>query len=132
MADYIGITEAQSNPFAPLTSELVKQLRDNPIAIAQGAAGAPRVERAAIEDAGINRVKLDTGTNSVSGSIPPFGVVSILMDPYSFFPRVSGNSDIRMGGVVGGTTADEARFSLRNTDTDNSRDYSVAWRFINV
>ena len=43
MADYIGITEAQSNPFAPLTSELVKQLRDNPIAIAEGAAGAPRV-----------------------------------------------------------------------------------------
>ena len=43
MADYIGITEAQSNPFAPLTSELVKQLRDNPIAIAEGAPGAPRV-----------------------------------------------------------------------------------------
>ena len=43
MADYIGITESQSNPFAPLTSELVKQLRDNPIAIAEGAPGAPRV-----------------------------------------------------------------------------------------
>ena len=43
MADYIGITEAQSNPFAPLTSELVKQLRDNPIAIAEGAAGAPPI-----------------------------------------------------------------------------------------
>ena len=40
---YIGITEAQSNPFAPLTSELVKQLRDNPIAIAEGASGAPRL-----------------------------------------------------------------------------------------
>ena len=44
MSDYIGITEAQSNPFAPLTSELVKQLRDNPIAIAEGALGAPRVQ----------------------------------------------------------------------------------------
>ena len=43
MTDYIGITEAQSNPFAPLTSELVKQLRDNPIALAEGALGAPRV-----------------------------------------------------------------------------------------
>ena len=43
MSDYIGITEAQSNPFAPLTSELVKQLRDNPIAIAEGAEGAPRL-----------------------------------------------------------------------------------------
>ena len=43
MADYIGITEAQSNPFAPLTSELVKQLRDNPLAIAEGAPLAPRL-----------------------------------------------------------------------------------------
>ena len=48
MTDYIGITEAQSNPFAPLTSELVKQLRDNPIAIAEGAEGAPRVQGSAI------------------------------------------------------------------------------------
>ena len=44
MADYIGITEVQSNPFAPLTSELVKQLRDNPLAIAEGAPGAPIVQ----------------------------------------------------------------------------------------
>jgi hypothetical protein len=48
MTDYIGITESQSNPFAPLTSELVKQLRDNPIAIAEGAPGAPRLLDAAL------------------------------------------------------------------------------------
>ena len=45
---YIPITEEQSNPFAPLTSELIKQLRDNPIAIAAGLSGAPRIERPAI------------------------------------------------------------------------------------
>lgn len=39
---YIPVTEAQSNPFAPGTSELFKQLRDNPIAIAGGLEGAPR------------------------------------------------------------------------------------------
>lgn len=39
---YIPVTEVQSNPFAPGTSELFKQLRDNPIAIAGGLAGAPR------------------------------------------------------------------------------------------
>ena len=49
MTTYIGITEAQSNPFAPLTSELVKQLRDNPIAIAEGAPDAPRVEAMAMQ-----------------------------------------------------------------------------------
>ena len=49
MADYIGITEAQSNPFAPLTAELVKQLRDNPIAITEGAPDAPRLYLRSLE-----------------------------------------------------------------------------------
>lgn len=46
---YITVTEAQSNPFAPLTAELVKQLRDNPIAIAEGLAGAPRLYLRSLE-----------------------------------------------------------------------------------
>ena len=50
MTEYIGITEAQSNPFAPLTSELVKQLRDNPIALAEGAEGAPGIYARALEN----------------------------------------------------------------------------------
>ena len=49
MSVYIEITEAQSNPFAPLTSELVKQLRDNPIAIAEGSPGAPRLYLRSLE-----------------------------------------------------------------------------------
>ena len=64
MADYIGITEAQSNPFAPLTSELVKQLRDNPIAIAEGAEGAPRVLPAALDGFYIGAI---SGTDSFVG-----------------------------------------------------------------
>ena len=43
---YIAITEEQSNPFAPITSELLKQLRDNPLAIANGSVGAPYVSQA--------------------------------------------------------------------------------------
>lgn len=43
MADYIAITDSQIEPEAPVTSELMNQLRDNPIAIAGGAVDAPRV-----------------------------------------------------------------------------------------
>jgi len=43
VADYITITEAQSDPEAAVDSSLIKRLRDNPIAIAEGAAGAPRL-----------------------------------------------------------------------------------------
>lgn len=44
MTDYISITEAQTDPGAPFTSDLAKQYRDNPIAIAEGSAGAPRIQ----------------------------------------------------------------------------------------
>lgn len=44
MTDYISITEAQTDPGAPFTSDLAKQYRDNPIAIAEGSVGAPRIQ----------------------------------------------------------------------------------------
>lgn len=43
MADYIPILNTQIEPQAPVTSELMFQLRDNPEAIAEGAVGASRI-----------------------------------------------------------------------------------------
>lgn len=48
MADWTNITDAMTDPDAPLTSELAKAWRDNPIAIAEGASGAPRVAYSAL------------------------------------------------------------------------------------
>lgn len=45
MTDYIEITDTQIEPDAPLTAVLAAQWRDNPIAIAEGADGAPRLAR---------------------------------------------------------------------------------------
>jgi hypothetical protein len=42
MATYIPITDTQIDPDAPVTSQLMYQMRENPIAISEGAAGAPR------------------------------------------------------------------------------------------
>lgn len=42
MATYITISDAETDPDAPLTAELAKKWRDNPIAIAEGASGAPK------------------------------------------------------------------------------------------
>lgn len=44
MADYFAIPDSAIDPDAPVTSELAYALRDNPIAIAEGAAGAPRIQ----------------------------------------------------------------------------------------
>ena len=42
MADWPNITDTQCDPDAPVTSNLMYGLRDAPIAIAEGAPGAPR------------------------------------------------------------------------------------------
>ena len=49
MADYRTITDAEVDPDAPLTSSLGYAFRDNPIAIAEGATGAPRIQDGALD-----------------------------------------------------------------------------------
>jgi hypothetical protein len=44
MTDYSALTNSQVEPNAPVTSELVTALRDNPIAIAEGSIGSPEME----------------------------------------------------------------------------------------
>lgn len=49
MTDYTVITDSQVDPDAPITSGLGYAWRDNPIAIAEGAPGAPRINQGAID-----------------------------------------------------------------------------------
>lgn len=44
MADWVDIQDSAVDPDAPVTSELAYAFRDNPIALAEGAAGAPRIQ----------------------------------------------------------------------------------------
>lgn len=48
MTSYTIITDEETDPGAPVTSELLKKERDNPIAMAEGASGAPRVQGKAL------------------------------------------------------------------------------------
>jgi len=62
MTSYIAITDAETDPSAPLTAELAKKWRDNPIAISEGSTGAPRIQGKAL--GGIRQTLLTvTGTS---------------------------------------------------------------------
>ena len=50
MADWKNIPDAAVDPDAPVTSDLMYSLRDNPVAIAEGSAGAPKVQGQALEN----------------------------------------------------------------------------------
>lgn len=49
MATYTDTSTLNTSPNDPLTSELATALKDNPIAIAEGAEGAPKVPGAAVQ-----------------------------------------------------------------------------------
>lgn len=49
MTTYTAIILGQIDQDSPVTQPLVTALRDNPIAIAEGASGAPRIEDAALD-----------------------------------------------------------------------------------
>lgn len=66
MADWVTINDSQVDPDAPLTSELAYAWRDNPVAIAEGAAGAPRVQPKAVFSPGILGNSGITGGNWIA------------------------------------------------------------------
>lgn len=77
MTSYITITDAETDPSAPLTAELAKKWRDNPIAITEGASGAPKIFVGAMyppnAGSGIQRNCLPTG--SISETSPSTSVI---------------------------------------------------------
>lgn len=124
MADWTTITETATDPDAPVTSTLIKALRDNPSAIAEGASGAPKIVRSALK----------TATGSVSGSLAAGASVVVSLNEYSFWPdirlNVAGTIEIS-GGGLGSANANTPTIPLKNT-SDNSRVYSIAWRYIDA
>ena len=84
MTDYIPITESETDPGAPATSELAKKWRDNPLAIAEGSVGAPRVMGSAIN--------IGSTTEELSGNAT--GAIIVLPDArfLSISYRASANS----------------------------------------
>ena len=95
MADYIPILDSQLEPKAPVTSELMFQLRDNPLAMFEGAVGAPRLKFSALDPvtAGSSIRKRHLGANSgVGGSNYQTGLIHGFLQEGSVRCVISFNS----------------------------------------
>jgi hypothetical protein len=118
MTTYTAITDAEIDQDSPLTETLATKWRDNPIAITEGAAGAPRIVAGA----------LDIGTGSASGTSVGGGTVVVgLSSNYSFIPNasVSGPGGVFNGLVTGSSVSFSGSSGIDYT-------YSVSWNYINV
>lgn len=144
MADWTDIPDANLEPDRPIRSVDGLALRDNPIALADGASGAPRIQTNAIENDAVTQDKIASnsvgrseaisGTSSTSGTIGGGGNTGITLDNWALFPSFGGaenSSDIRIVLDTSSASASSPKVRLVNTDSQSARTYDIAWRYIN-
>ena len=122
MTSYTTIPDTDIDADSPLTVSLLTLIRDNPIAITEGATGAPKVQTAGITDYAVTTVKLATGeqmtTSNVNGAIAGSSVGAI--GTYAFLlETVSGGTYIP-GATLSGSSLVYAGTQNTNAVTDGS------------
>lgn len=121
MTDYTTVTDSEIDQDSPITQPLLTALRDNPIAITEGASGAPKIQEAAMDSASVNQSALKTEVASASGSLNTSQSITITFGDYSFLPTSLGGGTVEV--VFFGPTA-----RLTNTSSTNPTSYSAQWR----
>lgn len=95
MTTWTNITTAALEPGKPVRSVDGLALRDNPIAIAEGAAGAPKVEDAALDgtatSAGTDWV-LDRNASAAAGAVGTYAFMLTSGGPRSAGDTIAGSS----------------------------------------
>ena len=124
MASYTDQSTDSLLPGEPWTSAKALACFENPVAIAEGAVGAPRISTAAYGANSVNenamKVQQFTATGTLGGN-----ATTIITIPGNlvFFPRVS-------GGTVGGSPIEGVmaggQLKLTNPESE-SADYTVSW-----
>ena len=70
MTTYTPIANGSVAAGSPIDESLVTALRDNPIAISEGSAGAPKIQTAAYQDGGVTNTKLSqVALTSAAGDV---------------------------------------------------------------
>ena len=97
MATYSAVSASEKDADSPITVGLIDKLDQNPLAIAEGASGAPQIQSAAIAtnavtqstiaSGAVHQSELDTSIGTVSSN----GITSTYVLPggtYGFYPQV--------------------------------------------
>ena len=115
MTTYTTIANGAIDQDSPVTQTLMQALRDNPIAITEGASGAPRVNYAALD----MYITEGTASRSTSGTS---NIVTVTgLDDLGY---ILVNSDIAT------STSDSINLTLRyETSTDNGSSFASAITF---
>jgi hypothetical protein len=104
-----------------VTSPMMIALRDNPIAIANGDAGAPKVTSGG----------LNLGITSISGTLAAAASTTITLNALSFFPSVwSNGATYTMGTTAGGAAVLSAPQIKISNISGATVSYDLKWYYI--
>lgn len=112
-------------PGEPWTSAKALAAFENPVALAEGASGAPKIQAEALGPQEVNEPAMRVELQTRSGTLTA-GASALIEIPGNlvFFPRVSGGS--LATGLVEGVMS-QGQLRVRNTDADSPQSYTVSW-----
>lgn len=125
MADYTAIDSATIEPNAPLISATMFALRDNPIAITEGAAGAPRVQNMALASDAVKQ-------NVIMSSAPGDTIVCHLCQGTAITASTSfGNKNVSGSDTFWATVLVGGRVRVKYRQRAMGGSGSIARLFVN-
>jgi hypothetical protein len=116
MTTYTAISAGEIDADSPITADLMSKLRDNPIAITEGASGAPKISAAA----------LNLTANTLTGSVSVGSPVTLSLSQYSLFPSFSGSNLTATWANTGTSTVPK----LSITSSSGTNTYTIWWNSI--
>ena len=123
MANWTDISDAVLEPGKPIRSVDGIALRDNPIAMAEGAAGAPRIEQAALASDSVSTVKI-VNSNVTAAKLANGSAESNWVGARTAALGVGANGTYAMlkavSGGAGSPGATRSGGDLRYTDINNN------------
>jgi hypothetical protein len=127
MTTYTAIANADIDADSPVTAPLMTAMRDNPIAITEGASGAPK-----IQDAALDTTVTSAGTDWVLARVSQLtaGVVGSFA-----FAQPQNTTSYTFGQTIAGSSLSPAAVNPdggSSLNIDNSGTLSGTWRCLGV
>ena len=139
MTTYTAIADSEIDPESPGTTTLFTKLRDNPIAITEGASGAPQIQNGAIAAGAIHTAELSTGTNTSSTASTGGIQFTMTGGMYVFSPQIKASNAsyssflYSQSSSVAVYTNSTSYVTAMAIYTSNAANTATAyWRYINT
>lgn len=127
MTTYTTITNSEIDQDSPITQPLLTSLRDNPIAIAEGSSGAPRIQGKALQT-WVDRIT--GGTDSITG-LDDYGALN-LRGRAEFLTSSSSTIQIQLSDNNGSTWASATTVATIITVSNTDKHFAGADLSINL